>query len=324
MRIHQLLQDNEYPNCSKLAREFELCARTAKRDLDFMKYRLNLPIEYDSRRNGFHYTAPVDQFPGLAVTEAELFALLVAHKAIAQYHGTPFARPLDTAFRKLSGQLGQSADFTLSNLDEVLSFRPFAPEDADLEDFEIITRALRQRRALAFQYRNVGAPKVARRHVHPYHLACIENQWYLFAFDVKRQAMRTFALTRMRNLAIRPEHFTLPRKFDPNEYLRGSLGVYKGGGDYEIVIEFDAWAADLLRGRRWHASQELTELPGRRIRLRLRLNNIEEAERWVLSWGGHATVVGPPALVERMCRTATELWERYRNCLKAQPRADSL
>ena len=311
MRIHQLLQDQEYPNCRKLAQEFELCTRTAKRDLDFMKYRLNLPIEYDSRRNGFYYTAPVEQFPGLAVTEGELFALLVAHKAIAQYSGTPFARPLDTAFRKLSGQLGQSADFTLSNLDEVLSFRPFAPEDADLEDFEIITRALRQRRALGFQYRNVGAPKAARRLVHPYHLACIENQWYLFAFDVKRQAMRTFALMRMRNLEIRAEQFELPRKFDPNEYLRGSLGVFKGGGDYEIVIEFDAWAADLLRGRRWHASQELTELGNGRMRLRLRLNNIEEAERWVLSWGSHATVTAPPALVERMLRTATDLRDRY-------------
>jgi hypothetical protein len=27
------------------------------------------------------------------------------------------------------------------------------------------------------------------RHVRPYHLACIENRWYLFAFDLKRKAM---------------------------------------------------------------------------------------------------------------------------------------
>jgi predicted DNA-binding transcriptional regulator YafY len=311
MRIHQLLQGKEYPNCSKLAREFELCTRTAKRDLDFMRYRLNLPIEYDSRRNGYYYTSPVEQFPGVAVTEAELFSLLVAHKAIAQYHGTPFERPLDTAFRKLTGQLGQTAHFTLNNLDEVVSFRPFAPEDADLEDFEIITRALRQKRALTFQYRNVGAPRTQRRHVHPYHLACIENQWYLFAFDVKRQAMRTFALTRMCHLEIMAEHFELPKKFDPNEYLRGSFGVFKGGEDYEIVIEFDAWAADLLRGRRWHPSQELTDLPGRGLRLKLRLNSIEEAERWVLSWGSHATVIAPPPLVDRVARVASELQARY-------------
>jgi len=313
MRIHQLLQNREYPNCSKLARESELCTRTAKRDLDFMRHRLNLPIEFDARRNGYYYSRPVEQFPGLAVTEAEMFALLVAHKAIAQYHGTPFQRPLETAFRKLSGQLDQSADFTLSNLDEVLSFRPFAPEDADLEAFEIITRALRQRRALTFVYRNLGAAKAQRRHVHPYHLACIENHWYLFAFDVKRQDMRTFVLTRLRNPEIKPDHFTLPKKFDPNEYLRGSLSVFKGGDDYEVVIDFDTWAADLIRGRRWHHSQQLTELPGGQIRLRLRLNSIEEAERWVLSWGAHATVVRPRALAALICQTATELQARYQD-----------
>ena len=95
--------------------------------------------------------------------------------------------------------------------------------------------------------------------------------------------------------------------------------MFKGGEDYEVVIDFDAWAADLVRGRRWHASQELTELPGRRIRLRLRLNSIEEAERWVLSWGTHATVVGPQALAERIWRTATELRERYRDHVPKAP-----
>jgi hypothetical protein len=76
----------------------------------------------------------------------------------------------------------------------VLSFRPFAPEDADLENFQIITRGLKERRELRFLYRNLGADKAHWRQVRPYHLACVDNHWYLFAFDVKRDAMRTFAL----------------------------------------------------------------------------------------------------------------------------------
>ena len=42
MRIHALLQKNEYPNCTTLAKEFELCIRTVVRDLDFMRDRLQL------------------------------------------------------------------------------------------------------------------------------------------------------------------------------------------------------------------------------------------------------------------------------------------
>jgi hypothetical protein len=31
--------------------------------------------------------------------------------------------------------------------------------------------------------------------------------------------------------------------------LGGSFTVMKGAGDYEVVIEFDPWAADVVRGR---------------------------------------------------------------------------
>jgi predicted DNA-binding transcriptional regulator YafY len=96
-------------------------------------------------------------------------------------------------------------------------------------------------------------------------------------------------------------------------YLRGSFSVCKGGDDYEGVIDFDTWAADLIRGRRWHSSQEPTELLGGQIRLRMRLNSIEEAERCVLSWGAHATIVRPCALAARICQTATDLQARYQD-----------
>jgi hypothetical protein len=58
---------------------------------------------YDKCRNGYHYTRPVEQFPQLPISEAEVFALLVAPTAIARYHGATFERPLDMAFRKLTG-----------------------------------------------------------------------------------------------------------------------------------------------------------------------------------------------------------------------------
>lgn len=311
MRFHHLIKAQTFPNCTQVAKEFEVSWRTVMRDVDFMRCRLKLPIEFNSQRNGYFYTKPVEQFPQLPFTEAEVFALLVAHKAIAQYRGTPFEHPLALAFRRLTGQLDSSTKYSLGNLDEALSFRPFAPEDTDLESFEILTRAVKERRVLKFQYRNLGAEKAQTRLVHPYHLACVDNHWYLFAFDVKRDAMRTFALPRLKSPEITAARFTIPKKFNLNEYLEGSFNVFKGADDYEIVIDFDAWGADLIRGRKWHASQEITELPRRQLRLRLRLNSIEEAERWVLSWGTHATVVRPQALAHRLRDTGHALHSRY-------------
>ena len=153
-KIFGLLQDGKYPNSSSVAAEFGVAVKTARRDFDFMRDRWELPIEYDEKKFGFYFAKPVDRFPGVPVTEKELFALCVAHKAIEQYKGTALQQPLELAFQKCMGQLDDQERFTLQNLDDVLSFRPFAPEDPDLRLFEIITEAIRERRALQFEYRN--------------------------------------------------------------------------------------------------------------------------------------------------------------------------
>jgi len=312
MRFHHLISEETFPNCTKLAKEFEVTVRTVMRDLDFMRDRLNLPIEFNPERKGFFYTEPVGQFPYIPFSEAEVFALLIAHKAVAQYRGTPFEQPLAVAFKRLTGQLDSSAKYVLTNLNQALSFRPFAPDDNDLKTFEVLTLALMEHRVLRFQYRNLDAEKAQIRVVHPYHLGCIENHWYLFAFDVKRQAMRTFALPRLKVPEATSERFTIPKTFNLAKYLEGSFSVFRGEDDYEVVIDFDSWGADLIRGRKWHASQEITELPGRQLRLCLRLNSIEEAERWVLSWGKHATIVRPLALAKRLYDTGKAFESRYR------------
>jgi predicted DNA-binding transcriptional regulator YafY len=310
-RIHRLIENREYPNCHKIAKEFEMSVRTIKRDIDFMKTRLNLPIEYDPQRNGYFFPKPVPHFPQMPMSEADTFALFIASKAIEQYRGTPLQEMLEATFRKLTGQLDQSVQFALGNLDGVLSFRPFAPGDAQLKTFALLTRAVGERRVVKFMYRNRGQVKSQQRLVRPYHLAYVENQWCLFGFDVKREAMRTFVLARLSRAALTGGRFEVPRKFDLNEYLSGSLGVFKGKDDFEVVAELDAWAADDVRGRRVHSSQELTELPQGMLRVRLRLDSVEEAERWILSMGTHATVIRPEMLRERLAGTGRELAKRY-------------
>ena len=85
MAIHEEIKAGKFPNCSKLAAKLEVCVRTVKRDVDFMKFRLDLPVEYDALRYGYFYAKPVDKFPSVAMTEQELFALLVAHKATKHF-----------------------------------------------------------------------------------------------------------------------------------------------------------------------------------------------------------------------------------------------
>ena len=88
------LQAGGFPNASKLAREVEVSTKTIHRDIEFMRDRLNLPIEFAPANNGYFYNGEVSGFPTMQITEGEIFALVVAEKALQQYRGTSFEKPL--------------------------------------------------------------------------------------------------------------------------------------------------------------------------------------------------------------------------------------
>lgn len=305
------LLNQEYPNCSRIMREFGVDRKTAWRDIEFMKDRKRLPIDYDGGRRGYFLNGPVPKVAAVSVTERELFELYVMHQAIEHYRGTPLEPRLERFFRRMAGQLDNEERFTLEDLGGVLSFRPAAPDAADAQLFELVTRAVRERRWLGFAYRKPGEQQAQRRRVQPYHVLEYGGRWYLLAYDPQREAVRTFVLGRMREAVMLEEQFARPRDFDPRKLLEKGLGVMAGHGDYQVVIRMDAWLTDVLRGRRWHPTQTVEELPGGGSQLTLRLGCLEEIEQYVLSWGTHASVVGPEELRRRVGQVARELASRY-------------
>ncbi len=311
MYLHTQLQLKTYPNCVRIADHFELDRITILRDIHFMRDRFQLPIEYDNKRHGYYYSRPVENFPGVMVSESELFAILVAQKAVAIYKGTPFHEPLATVFNRLAEHLGKDVVLHMQDLGEAMEIRLAGPELLDEENFLITLRAVQQHRPLKFSYRKVGAIQLEDRKLHPYQLVCTNNRWYVVGHDLARKEVRCFVLTRMINPEILPGEFVRPAEFKIADYLKGSFGIFKGNDDFEIVIELDRWAADISRNRRWHPSQQVTELPNGEMRISFRLDSLGEITPWILSWGSHAVVVRPRILAERVEKAARGILERY-------------
>src|SRR5216683_7261991 len=116
LKIHQAIKSGKYPNASALARELEVSTKSVHRDLEFMRDRLELPLEYDGSRFGYFYTEQVNAFPTLQITEGELLALVVAEKALQQYRGTSFEKPLLSAIRKMEQSLPDTVSLNLAEL----------------------------------------------------------------------------------------------------------------------------------------------------------------------------------------------------------------
>ena len=311
MKLHQELAAQRFPNCRKLAERLEVSTKTVQRDIDFMRDRLGLPIEYDQIHFGFFYTEPVASFPSIEVSEGELVALLVAQKALAQYSGTPFEAPLAAAFKKITDGLKERVSFNIDRVESAISFKGIGTTVADLDLFETVSKAVLRSCELEFEYKKLGGAKFEPRRAQPYHLGCIENQWYLFAFDLARGQLRTFVLARMRKARNTNLKFRRPAEFSIREHLSGAFGVFKGRGRHRVRIRFDAFAAQLVSERHWHATQKLRSLPDGGLELGLELAGLEEIERWILSWGRHAVVIEPKELRESIAAQAAAVAAGY-------------
>jgi len=307
LRIHQELQSGGFPNASTLARKFEVSTKTIHRDIDFMRDRMELPIDYNAAKFGYFYYQDVQAFPTMQITEGELVALLIAEKALEQYRGTNFEKPLLSAFHKMEEMLPDTISLNLSDWEQTISFRTTAEPIINLEIFDTLSQATAKHQRLRLEYRKPGSRVAEPRLIDPYHLANINGEWFLFAHDHDRDDIRTFVPARMKSVETTGESFKPPKNFSVEQRLRDSFGVHSGKGDYRVKIRFDALAADYIREKRWHPSQKLKELKNGELELALKLSSLDEVQRWVMTWAGRARVLEPPELIAAVTEAARQL-----------------
>jgi len=299
--IFHAIKTGRYPNRTKLAETIEVTTKTIQRDIDYMRYQLSVPIEFDFAKGGYYFTRPISDLPLFQLTEAELVSVFVAQKALEAYKGTAFEQPLRTAFQKLQAATG-SVNISVSweDLDSAISFRQFGAYLPDATIFSELTQAIRNEEVAEFGYKKLDSKAFEKRTVEPWHLACVSGQWYLLGYDGNRNARRVFVLGRMQKVSRTGHKFSNPRpgEGEIQRLFRNSFQIWQGeNADLEqIVLRFSGRAAQLVRERNWHSSQQIQELAGGNLELALTLNSLEEIIPWVLSWGKDCEVVRPTKL----------------------------
>jgi proteasome accessory factor B len=247
----------------------------------------------------------------MQITEGELFALLVAEKALQQYRGTTFEKPLLSAIKKLESSLPDTISLSMNEFDQTISFRTSAEQILNFEIFDALSKATAHRQQLKIAYRKPGKRETETRLVDPYHLSNINGEWFLFAFDHARKDIRRFVPARIQSVAATGKKFVRPQKFSVEKFLRHSFGVHSAEGEFDVVLRFSESAADYIREKKWHASQELHELENGGVELRLKLSSLAEIQRWILGWAGNVKVIQPPELISAVEKTAREILRNH-------------
>ena len=308
MEIHESVRRGNYPNASTLAQKMEVSTKTIHRDIQFMRDRWDLPIEFDAAYNGFKYTRSVDSFPMLQVNEGELFAMLIAEKALQNYRGTVFEKRLSATFKKIADSLPDTVNIHLNEWSEALSFHHTGESEMEIELFDRICKATAKRKQLKIRYKKPNQ-KSEERIIDPYQIANINNEWYLYAFDHKRQDIRCFVPARIASAETTGKTFDRTDSFSLDKYLSRSFGVFKGDECYNIRIKFGKSVAPLIREKNWHPTQKIKTLKSGEVELQLSLSHFTDIKRWILGWGSQAKVLSPDELVEAVQIEAKAIFE---------------
>lgn len=317
LKIHQQLRRGRPTNAAQLAGQLGVSHKTVQRDITFMRENLNLPLKYDKAEHRLYYDKAVQDFPMAQATAEDVVALFLAREALEPLQETPLKAELKRSFMRLTASLQGKITFRWDDLDQAISVKEPGAALADIRLFEKIAEAVLKSHLIRFDYKKLNSKKKEARQLQPYHLARVDGGWYVIVHDLVRGTKRTFALQRISGLqAAKKERFARPCDFDLSEHLSG-FGVWENtrndGSKYKIRIRFTGWAAQVVSERRWHPSQDIKikRKDGSEIEMALELGDLKEITRWVLSWGGQATVLAPGEL---KAAVEKEILQMAKNC----------
>lgn len=284
------------PNAADLARRFELCRKTAQRDIAFLRDRLDAPLEYDHARRGYRYGDGAFTLPPLYATERQLLALLMARRLL-QTGGGRLDRDLDAFAETL---LAAVADRRLSRarLDHLFSAVWSGNSPAAENVFRTVLSALTQERLLGIVYTSPRSNERTERTVEPHHLQHYQGSWVLLAWCRRAGDWRKFFLSRMERASILPEGFT-PRPRDVwKPHLEGAYGIFQGEEVFPVRLRFCTERARWIRLQQWHEKQRIVPLSDGCLELHLDVADLREIRLKVLQFGADVEVLEPVELRE--------------------------
>jgi len=302
-RLRQIcaeIQRGHYPTKADLARIVERHPRTVQRDLDALVNRFDAPLAFNREKNGFYFTDPAWQFPRIILTEGELISFFAAERILRRLDATSEVHLARSALRRLASLLPAEIVVDIGALDEAITFAPEPVLDASPAVLRQLASAATHRRTLHIHYYSQHRAAHTERDVDVLLLHNHLGEWYAVCHDHETGEVRDFHAGRISNISDTRRTFSPPDGWGAEEYFRRGFGMFRGGRDVLVEVEFDQYQARYARERTFHATQRRKELHDGRLRITFETSEaaLEQVVRWLLQYGEHVRALRPPELKE--------------------------
>ncbi|MCX7815743.1 MAG: WYL domain-containing protein [Tepidimonas ignava] len=314
-KIDQLLRRRRVVPLEVFLDELSISRATFKRDLEYMRDRLNAPIVWDREAGGYRLGGAVSPgldytLPGLWFSAEELYALLVSQKLLSDLEPGILAThvaPLQERIVSLLEISGKSSDEIMRRV-RLLSMarRSVAPRC-----FALVARALMERQRAEVDVYSRARDCVDVRIISPQRLIHYRDNWYLDAWCHWRNGLRTFALDTVQRAKLLDQPAVEVEECVLDEHLASAYGIFAGKPKARAVLRFSPERARWVREERWHKDQTGETLPDGSYRLTVPYADERELVMDILRHGRHVLLEKPASLRRRVAEEAAAVAQRY-------------
>lgn len=290
------------------AADFGVTGKQLRRDLELL-WMCGLPgygpgdlidLSFDGDTVTVTYDAGMRR--PLRLTGGEATSLLVALRALAETPGVLDADAVRRAIAKIESAAGEARP---AGVVVGLGVRE-AEHTAEVR--RAVQRALTGGQALRMRYYAATSDQVSDRVVDPMRMLIVEGNAYLEAWCRRAEDVRLFRLDRIDEVAELDEPAAPPPDAEPHDISEGLFAPSPEQYEAVMVLEPDArWVAE------YYACEELDELEGGRLRVRMRYGDESWMVRLVLGLGGELRVEWPVELAALVRQRAAAALERARH-----------
>jgi predicted DNA-binding transcriptional regulator YafY len=305
-RIDQLLQERGVVPRRDFLDALEVSPATFKRDLEYMRDRLNAPVQWDADAGGYRYAeaprhGPRFALPGLWFNEGEAFALVTMEHLLASLdHGGLIGPHIAPLRARLTAILG-TGDSSAADVRKRVRLLAFAQRALPLEHFETVGRATMKRRRIRVRYYARSTDETSERDVSPQRLVHYRGNWYLDAWCHLRNDLRTFAVDGIERAVVLDE----PAREVPmkalEDHLAAGYGIVRSGRDVTWAkLRFSADRARWVASETWHPEQRGAFEPNGRYVLEVPYRDDRELVLEIMKHGPEVEVLAPRDLREKI------------------------
>lgn len=261
-KIDQMIHERKRVSFAELMAVLEVSRATLKRDLEYMRNRLNAPIVWDREAGGYRFEAPSPsgggqyELPGLWFNSSEIHALLTMQHLLANLDPggilTPHIQPLMARLNSLLG----SADNAAEEIRRRILVFGLARRELKLVHFEKVGAALLRRKRLAITYFARGSGEVSEREVSPQRLVYYRENWYLDAWCHLRRGLRSFALDSLQRVDMLETRAREVSSRTMNAELGAGYGIFSGKALKTARLRFTPQRARWVAKESWHPQQK--------------------------------------------------------------------